>query len=72
MNWQKLRKELEEIVQENYQGGAPIKDIRAALHAADLLAKQYEAIELLHKSKLDNLEYEAQKDDEHKRLLNCV
>ena len=51
MSYENLKKELVLAVQEHYQGGTPINDIRAALHAADLMAEQYGAIELLEIAK---------------------
>jgi len=51
MSYENLKKELATAVQEHYQGGTPINDIRAALHATDLMAEQYGAIELLEIAK---------------------
>lgn len=47
MSYENLKKELTQAVQDHYQGGTPINDIRAAIHAADLMAEQFGAIELL-------------------------
>lgn len=51
MSYENLKKEITQAVQDHYQGGTPINDIRAVLHAADLMAEQYGAIELLEIAK---------------------
>lgn len=51
MSYENLKKEITQAVIECYQGGTPINDIRAAIHAADLMAEQYGAIELLEIAK---------------------
>lgn len=47
MSYENLKKELTTAVQDHYQGGTPINDIRAAIRAADLMAEQFGAIELV-------------------------
>ena len=44
MSYENLKKELTAAVQDHYQGGTPINDIRAAIRAADLMAEQFGAI----------------------------
>jgi hypothetical protein len=51
VSYEKLKAALATAVQEHYQSGTPIIDIRAAIHAADLLAEQYAAIELMEIAK---------------------
>ena len=51
MSYENLKRELTTAVQEHYQGGTPINDIRAALYAADLMAEQFGAIEILEVAK---------------------
>lgn len=47
MSYEKLKKEMIQAMEEYYQGGTPLTDIRAAIHAADLAAEQCAALELL-------------------------
>ena len=51
LSYENLKRELTTAVQEHYQGGTPINDIRAALHAADLMAEKIGAIEILEVAK---------------------
>ena len=51
LSYENLKLELTTAVQEHYQGGTPINDIRAALHAADLMAEKIGAIEILEVAK---------------------
>ena len=51
MSYETLKKELIAIIDDHYQNGAPINDIRAAFHAAYLIAEQYGAIELMEIAK---------------------
>lgn len=51
MSYGKLKAELADIVQQHYQSGTPLIDIRAALHAADLLAEQLGAFDLWEMAK---------------------
>lgn len=47
MSYENLKKEITQAVQEHYHGGTPLNDIRAAIHAADLMAEQFGAIEMI-------------------------
>jgi len=49
-----LKKELHEIVKLSYEEGMVILDIRAAIHATDLMMEQYSAMETLHVAKKMN------------------
>ena len=51
MSYENLKKELITIVQEHYQGGTPINDIRAAIHVAYLLAEQFSVFEVMEIAK---------------------
>lgn len=50
-NFESLKKELHKIVKESYEDGVVIPDIRAAIHAVDLMMEQYSAMEILHLAK---------------------
>lgn len=47
MSYENLKKELTTVVQEHYQGGTLINDIRAAFHAVDLMAEKVLLLDVL-------------------------
>ena len=51
MSYETLKSEISKLVETNYQNGMRINDIRAAIHAIDLMVEQWAAIEVLEIAK---------------------